>query len=425
MKFKHLLIVSLILAVLAVGAVSASDVADELAVDDSNDDSIAIKDNNKDLISEDEDEDYDSDDEPELYIDDEIYTNTDEWYIGEVYNENYLNGTVTVSIDGTQYFNKAYSNTYDANVYIDSSKLPFSLKSGKHFVVLSYLTGKTTYSINKTAEFKYNPTIEYVEEIAVGESSIINIEGLPGASGTATLYNYDFEDDKIGSVVATTTISNGKGLMTVSGLTYGYHEFFLNMTINGQQFSNKPEIEVNNNTAGYTATVTSQITVGNNAVVTFSGPKTNGWLYIYVDGVSVKEIKYLGGTLSEPISGLSVGQHVIDVVYNAGFYHKTLNVKVNDNPSTVSLALKKVTVKKSAKNLVLKATLKINKKTVKGKKITFKFNGKKIKATTNKKGVATAKISSKILKKLKVGKKITYTATYGKITKKVAVKVKK
>ena len=87
--------------------------------------------------------------------------------------------------------------------------------------------------------------------------------------------------------------------------------------------------------------------------------------------------------------------------------------------------MKKVTVKKSAKNLVLKATLKINKKTVKGKKITFKFNGKKIKATTNKKGVATAKISSKILKKLKVGKKITYTATYGKITKKVAVKVKK
>ena len=122
--------------------------------------------------------------------------------------------------------------------------------------------------------------------------------------------------------------------MTVSGLTYGYHEFFLNMTINGQQFGRYPEIYVNNNTAGYTATVTSQITVGNNAVVTFSGPKTNRWVSIYVDGVYVKDVKYFGGTLSESISGLSVGQHVITVAYSDDFY-KNFNVKVNDKTSSI------------------------------------------------------------------------------------------
>lgn len=93
--------------------------------------------------------------------------------------------------------------------------------------------------------------------------------------------------------------------------------------------------------------------------------------------------------------------------------------------NTVKLVLKKVNVKRSAKKLVLQATLKINGKAAKAKKITFKFKGKKYKAKTNKKGVAKAVIKKKVLKKLKKGKKVTYSATYGKVTKKVTVKVKR
>jgi hypothetical protein len=92
---------------------------------------------------------------------------------------------------------------------------------------------------------------------------------------------------------------------------------------------------------------------------------------------------------------------------------------------TITLTLKTVKVKKSAKKLVLKATLKINKKPVRGKKITFKFNGKKYVSKTNKKGVATVTINKKILKKLKVGKKVKYQASYKKKTVKKSVKVKK
>ncbi|WP_406533834.1 hypothetical protein [Methanobrevibacter sp.] len=90
------------------------------------------------------------------------------------------------------------------------------------------------------------------------------------------------------------------------------------------------------------------------------------------------------------------------------------------------LTLKTVKVKRSAKKLVLTATLKkVNGKYLKKKKVTFKFNGKKYVVKTNKKGVAKVTINSKVLKKLKAGKKVKYQATYLKDTVKKTVKVKK
>ena len=90
-----------------------------------------------------------------------------------------------------------------------------------------------------------------------------------------------------------------------------------------------------------------------------------------------------------------------------------------------SLLFKPVNVKKTAKKLVLQIVLKQGSKLLKGKKITFMFNGKKYTAKTNKKGIAKVIIKKKVLKKLKVGKKVKYRVSYGKIVAKKTVKVKK
>lgn len=89
------------------------------------------------------------------------------------------------------------------------------------------------------------------------------------------------------------------------------------------------------------------------------------------------------------------------------------------------LALKSAAVKKSAKKLVLTATLKKGKSPIKGKVVAFKFSGKTYKVKTNAKGIAKATIKSAVLKKLKVGKKVTYQATYLKEVVKKSVTVKK
>ena len=111
------------------------------------------------------------------------------------------------------------------------------------------------------------------------------------------------------------------------------------------------------------------------------------------------------------------GKYTITATYHGAKVTNKLVVKQ-------VLTLKTVTVKKSAKKLTLQATLK-NAKAIKNKQITFKFNGKTYKAKTNSKGIAKVTVPKSVLKKLKVGKKVTYQATYLKDTVKKTVKVKK
>ena len=93
---------------------------------------------------------------------------------------------------------------------------------------------------------------------------------------------------------------------------------------------------------------------------------------------------------------------------------------------TLKLVKKTVSVKKG-KKIVLKAKLKwTSGKVIKGKKIVFKFKGKKYSAKTNKKGIAKVTIKKKsVLKKLKKGKKYSFTASYKTNKVKGKVKIKK
>ena len=89
--------------------------------------------------------------------------------------------------------------------------------------------------------------------------------------------------------------------------------------------------------------------------------------------------------------------------------------KVNKIVIRQTLKAKSVNAKQS-KNLKFSASLKFsNGKAIVGKKIVFKFKGKKYVAKTNKKGIATIKIKKSVLKRLKVGKKYHISITYKNI----------
>ena len=102
-------------------------------------------------------------------------------------------------------------------------------------------------------------------------------------------------------------------------------------------------------------------------------------------------------------------------------------------------AKKAFSVSKSAKKLVLKATLKWSSgKAIIGKKVSFKFNGKTFTVKTNKKGLAKITLSVKLISKgkvkltfkkkavqLKVGKKYKMVIRYKNETLSSKVVVKK
>lgn len=113
------------------------------------------------------------------------------------------------------------------------------------------------------------------------------------------------------------------------------------------------------------------------------------------------------------------GNYAMTIKHSNSWVTKQLTI-------THILSFKAVKVKKSAKKIVLTAKLKkVNGKYLKGVNVKFKFNGMVFNAKTNNKGVAKVTVKSKYLKKLKVGKKVNYQATYLKDTVKRTAKVKK
>lgn len=151
----------------------------------------------------------------------------------------------------------------------------------------------------------------------------------------------------------------------------------------------------------------------------FGKPAAGKYVIFYIAGKKVKSVK----TDSKGVAKLKITQlpkaYKITVKYRGASITKKLTVRQ-------VLTLKAVKVKKSAKKLVLTATLKKGKKAIKYKYVKFYFNGKFIKKVkTNKYGIAKATVKKSALKKLKVGRKVTYQVTYVKDIVKKTAKVKK
>jgi hypothetical protein len=147
------------------------------------------------------------------------------------------------------------------------------------------------------------------------------------------------------------------------------------------------------------------------------GIVSSGVVLIKIDGKSYK-VNIKNGVASFSID-LKPKHYTITAEYDG--------VKVSNKIVVKSiLKSKNYNVKKSAKKLVIKASLtKINGKYLKGKKITFKLNGKTYVAKTNKKGIAKITIKKNVLKKLKVNKKYDLQIAYLKDTIKKVINVKK
>lgn len=291
-------------------------------------------------------------------------------------------------------------------------------KIGTHILEAQYLDNNNKYPVN-TLKVPINvaPRVYYPELMSVGEKDVVSLTAPAGSKITAVLYKGD-------DLIQVANVS-GKGRVEIQMdkiAAKGLTDFLLNYTVDG--FSKDVYFEcfcyANTNKVKTTLTKT-----GDSVTITATGPKGDSEFNIVLDDGKYNYVPLSNGKMKHVISKLSIGRHKIKIVYwGEESYSKTYFVTVKESDK-VSLTLKKVNVKRSAKKLVLKATLKINKKAKKGLKVTFKFNGKKYVAKTDKKGVAKLTIKKKVLKKLRAGKKVKYMAKYSFKTVKYTVKVKR
>ena len=453
MKLKHIMVVGILLAILTVGAVSATDdvASDEsLAVEEAVDDSIAeVDDSSEDELEE--------NGEADVLGDYQGYS-CNIWDVSGVYSEDFNNVAVN-------FVSENASATGELKVYVDN-ELRYSKNitssdyylagDNKYHAYLGLSTGKLgiftegTYGIRvnlgdellkeSSIWVKYAPKVVYPEVVSVGEDAYIGIN-------TPILKSFNVElfesvsvpgQDPMGVPIANITVVNGKGSYFLSGLSEGHHNF---VVVYPDDVSTSPgymSFDVKNNTPGFSYSANAkEILVGKTVTVTLKGPASNSFVAIYVDGEFFDSFNFSSGQVSQVISGLGVGTHAIQVLLyeemeNGKFYSNTIKVTVKSAAAPVKVTKKatkivaaKKTFKKSQKIKKYTITLKSGKTLVKKVKVTLKVKGKKYTAKTNSKGKATFKIT-KLKKKGKFKATITFAGNskYLKSSKKVVLKVK-
>ena len=337
------------------------------------------------------------------------------YFVGDSFDIVVANSSaVNVTINGVSY------SVAGGKVVVDTAALAL----GEYTVVASVAENDKYLANSTTATFKIIKRdaglVVSANNITAGEIEVISITINENVTGSVVC---SFEN-----VTIPVNISQGKGNITLEGLAAG--AYTVNVTFVGDS-----KFAAAERTVSFTVSIPS---------VVYPAKIVAKDLSAYYNKVSYSVTVY--GTDGNVAAGLQVifkvnGKKVGSAKTNS---KGVATIKLKQVPKTYKitsealgvnvtkkltvkqvLTLKKVKVKKSAKKLVLTATLKEGKKAIKGKKLTFKFNGKKFKAKTNKKGVAKVTVKKKVLKKLKVGKKVKYQVTYLKDTVKKSVKVKK
>ena len=317
--------------------------------------------------------------------------------------------------------------------------------------IISIVNGKGSYVLSGLAAGSYNYTVSFAGDERFNEDSkVVSVKVLPKSDaglavsagdvivGNDVTVNVLINENVTGAVTINVdgvdkviSIVNGKGSYVLSGLAVGSYNYTVSFAGDDKFIPDSKQVlfKVNAKLINPDLTINvANITEGENAVVFITTNKTfSGNVTVKVNSKDYI-VAVVNGAGNISISNLAVGAYTASAIFAPTEIFepsvKSVAFKVNKKADVVSLKLPKVKVKKS-KKVSISVTLKINGVAAAGKKITLKFGKKKFYKNTNSKGIAKITIKKSVTKKLKVNKKVTYQAIYGKTVVKRTVKVKK
>ena len=327
---------------------------------------------------------------------------------GKKYSETLVNGKATVTIpelgEGSHKITVAYSG--------DSKYSPIT----KSNVVVKNSTN-TAVDDNST---EGNGTVQPVPDDAfsIPESGNDYSISLPSdATGTLTV--------TVDGVSYTAKLVNGKATVKIPELSEGSHNITVTYSGDGKYSPvTKTRVVVKEHVPVIKLTGSNLVMLyasGKYFKVRLTGdnqPLANRKVKITINGKTYTRTTNKNGYALLKIS-LPPKAYTVKAAYGSLRITKKVTVK-----SIVSA--NNINAKKSSKSIKIKVTLKkVNRKYLKYKKVTLKFNKKTFKAKTNKRGVVTFTIKKNIYNKLKVGKKYTYQVIYAKDKVKKSIKFRK
>lgn len=292
--------------------------------------------------------------------------------------------------------------------------IPADLKVGNYKVAISH--NGDNYTFNVYRYFTVEPSFKIPYTVTNGKESV-SLE-LPYSDNIGKLQVKLYGSDEYSF---TKKLVNGKASISLDSVNAGKYWVIVNYYDGKDYYTNSKDIVVKNSklTASNLKTNYQSGSSFKLKVQSYKGKIVkSGKVKFYINGKYVKTVK----TNKKGYAYLKITKAPCSYKITA----KYGNVKITRTLTVKHIViLKSATVKKSAKKLTLKATVKQGKKALKYKKVTFKFNGKTYKTKTNKYGVAKVTIKKSVLKKLKVGKTVKYQVSYLKDTVKKSAKVKK
>ena len=302
-------------------------------------------------------------------------------------------GSLEVYINGSLYKSQKLSDGL-ASVNINT------LAPGKYNLSARY-TGSDFNVSDVDDTLWIFPDITTPGEMYQGEDKSIVVKTVSTAKGKV-IFNIQGKN-------YTVDVKNGKAAISLKNFKKGYYDDIEATFIGEDGSSVKVYTGVDILASRITLSNIKTTTAGVKAKVTINGKLAKNTYVTFKVDKKTKKVK----TDKNGIATLKLnpGKHTVTATFKTAKSTKTVKVP--------SLSLNSVKVKKSAKKVVLTAKLA---KKLKNKVVKFKFNGKTLKVKTNSKGIAKASFKTS---SLKVGKKITYSATYLKSTVKKSVTVKK
>ena len=328
------------------------------------------------------------------------------------------NFTVTVVddnnnlISGVNIIVKIAGVTYNLTTGTDGRlSIPISLDVGKYLVEVVFNENLRYNGVCATAVIEILSTVEGIDVVSV--------------YGSTAQYFAIFTDSN-GKALANTDV-----FLTVDGKTHT-----VKTLLNGIS-----KVNIKFAPGRYTMTAYNPVTGQSitNTIFIFQKIMENHDVVTYYGAAQVYKVRTYDDNGNPVGAGNVVTFNVNGKTYNVktdanGYAVCKVNLKPNTYTITASFGGFKVSNKIIVKNVLSAKSLSVKKgkikfkvklvntngKPLKGKKITFKFKGKKYKAKTNKKGIATLKLKVK----LKPGK-YKIKATYKKASLTKTIKIKK